>query len=393
MRKEAWAWCGYDFANTIYSMLVVTLAFPVLLNNLFGKDTPTAIGNSVSMFLVVLTLPMLGVVADKTGNGRRYLLWTTVACCVFVALLGPAHGLWSLVVIFALANYFYQLGLVFYNSMLPQVSAGGEEGVVSGWGVSLGYVGALVSILVFMSLQDRIGLRGAFYLAAGLFFFTALPTFFLIKAPARPGRASWSMMADGWRRVLRTLGKVARSPLERNFFIGRFFYAEVLNTITIFMTVYAKNRVGIPEHELPKVWLLLIAAAAIGSAIVGYLVRRRGALPVLLAIIVLWLGVFVGLILFPSKVIFFVLGCVAGALLGGVWVSDRLVLMSIAPAESLNEYFGFYGLVGKVSAVVGPLVFALTSDSFGYAWGLASMLLMFLLGLCFLLLFRRAVRE
>jgi UMF1 family MFS transporter len=390
MRKEAWAWCGYDFANTIFSGIVVTYAFSLHLNAVSGQDSWAGLANSLSMLLAALAAPLAGALADRSGNGRKFLLWSTLLCCLFTGLLGVAGGVVQLVVLFIAANLFYQVALVFYNSLLTDVSSERERGGVSGWGVSLGYVGFIVSLLLVKPIVARYGLAASFYLAAGLFLLFAVPAFRYLPAVGGGIRVGWVMIRQSFRGVAKTLREIVPQRRPRYFLLAKFFYNEALNTVIVFLSVFAVKQVGFGEQEVIRVLILLTLAAVLGSVIIGKLSDIVGAERVLLAVVALWVVVVAGLIFLPGKAAFYGLGSLAGALLGGVWTSDRIVLISLAPPKKLNEYFGFYGLVGKSSAIFGPLSFGLVADLAGYAWAMASVLVMLLIGLCFLVAFRRA---
>jgi len=390
MRKEAWAWCSYDFANTIFSGIVVTYAFSLHLNAVSGQDSWAGFANSLSMFFAALAAPLVGALADRTGNGRRFLLWTTLGCCLFSALLGVATGIVQLVLFFIVANLLYQLALVFYNSLLTDVSSPQERGRVSGWGVALGYTGFIVSLLLVKPVVARYGLEASFYLAAILFLVFSMPTFRYVPLASTRARVRGAILKESLRGVLGTLREIVPQPRPRYFLLAKFFYNEALNTVIVFLSVYAVKHVGFGKQEVISVLIVLTISAVLGSLLVGKLADIVGAERTLLSVIVLWAVVVAGLILIPGKAAFYGLGSLAGILLGGVWTSDRIVLISVAPPKKLNEYFGFYGLVGKSSAVFGPLSFGLVADMAGYAWAMALVLAMMLTGLFFLVAFRRA---
>ena len=130
---------------------------------------------SLSKLLAALTVPIAGALADRTGNGRRYLFHATAFCCLFTLLLGGGAGVLQLVLLFILANYLYEIGLVFYNALLPSVTGKGQMGTVSGWGVSLGYLGSLCSVLLVKHIVNQLSIVGAFYAAAILFLVCSLP--------------------------------------------------------------------------------------------------------------------------------------------------------------------------------------------------------------------------
>ncbi len=153
------AWAFYDFANTIYSMNVVTMYFSLWITvNLAREDFWVSVGNSTSMALVALSLPILGALSDSAGRRLPFLFVFTLGAVLGTAFIGMT-GYWvhheTLLVLlavgfFIVANYAYQGALVFYNALLPEVAGPQNIGKVSGFGVSLGYLGAIVGLLLVM---------------------------------------------------------------------------------------------------------------------------------------------------------------------------------------------------------------------------------------------------
>ncbi|MFQ5893973.1 MAG: MFS transporter, partial [Nitrospinota bacterium] len=145
-RRDVAAWCLYDFANTIFSMNVVSLYFPLWLTaDLGGADLWVSLANSGSMALVALSMPLLGVQADYGQRRRLFLITFTAVACAATAVigLGGRASVAVAVAAFMVANYAYQGGLVFYNAFLPAVAEPDRVGAISGYGVALGYVGAI----------------------------------------------------------------------------------------------------------------------------------------------------------------------------------------------------------------------------------------------------------
>lgn len=162
-RLSVFSWILYDFANTIYSMNVVTMYFSLWVTvNLAREDLWVSFGNSTSMLLVALSMPVLGVISDRRGRRMPFLRGLTllsVSATAFIGLTGYTVTNVSLKIIlavafFILANYAYQGALVFYNALLPVVSDTRRMGRISGYGVSFGYIGAVVGLLMVMPFME-----------------------------------------------------------------------------------------------------------------------------------------------------------------------------------------------------------------------------------------------
>jgi len=157
--RQIFSWAIYDFANTIFSMNVVTMYFSLWITvNLAREDFWVSVGNSASMLLVALSLPILGAISDSVGRRIPYLFIFTIGSVLGTALIGMVsywvpNGVWQLafaVLCFIVANYAFQGALVFYNALLPQISTPRTIGRISGLGVSMGYLGAIIGLLMVM---------------------------------------------------------------------------------------------------------------------------------------------------------------------------------------------------------------------------------------------------
>lgn len=157
-KKAIFSWILYDFANTIYSMNVVSIYFALWITvNLGKEDLWVSAGNSASMFFVALTLPILGTWSDFLKQRLHFLMIFTFICIVATAAIGlSGYYLDDLllviiaVTLFTIANYAYQGALVFYNAMLPQLSPPEKMGKISGYGVAAGYLGAILGLLMVL---------------------------------------------------------------------------------------------------------------------------------------------------------------------------------------------------------------------------------------------------
>lgn len=180
------SWTLYDFANTIFSLNIVTTYFPLFITNLGLGALVYTVPQSVSQLIIALICPLIGGLSDK-GGGRRmpWLIGTTLFCIGMTIVMGlpPGSFVWLIIGAYVLANVFYQISLIFYDALLPSVSTTETWGTISGWGVGIGYAGALLGgILVGKIIPIPSGAeQSAFIPSALLFLLFALPCFIFVR--------------------------------------------------------------------------------------------------------------------------------------------------------------------------------------------------------------------
>jgi UMF1 family MFS transporter len=301
------SWILYDFANTAFSMNVVSLYFGTwIIIHLSQPDFVVSLANSLSMVFVAVTLPVLGDWADRKGTKIFSLAVFTGFCIVGTAMLGflgMVKGSITLIVaaafvVFVIANYSYQGGLVFYNALMPSVSTPKNIGRISGYGVALGYVGSIAGLAIAGIFVDgelfgiKIkeitagGAPAAFIPTAVLFLAFALPIFVFLKEPPLPWekKQSWKIN-DSYKRVFKTLVSTKEHSGLVRFLIAKLFYEDSIQTIIIYMGVYAQKVVGFSLAETRQFFITLIPSAILGSAFCGIMTDHYGPKKVLQAVI------------------------------------------------------------------------------------------------------------
>ncbi len=255
-KRAVLSWALYDLANTIFSMNIVSLYFSLwVVNEMGGSDANYGNANSISMALMFFTAAILGALSDQAGRRKPFLIITTLLCVSFTALLGTG-GLAISLVFFVVANYLFQGGLIFYDSLLPVVSTEENRGRVGGFGVGLGYMGSFIGVGSGLLLLSRIGYTGIFRLSALLFLLFALPCFFFVKEPARAGAKS--------------LGQIARGALDQTYGRGirsihnwpRYF--AIWAGLGLAQGILAMLLVGLAGNAVR--WWFLPAGLAVGLA-------------------------------------------------------------------------------------------------------------------------------
>jgi MFS transporter, UMF1 family len=394
---EGLAWALYDFANTIFSFAIVSFAMSLWATSFLGEtEGQRWFGWAVfaSVLVNAAVSPVLGAMSDRTGRRKPFLLFFTVLTIVPTALIGLVDiGLGLLA--FAIANFAYQAALIYYDALLPEVARASTRGTLSGIGVGLGYLGTIVSGLLFRFTTDTEGnsTAASFLLIASLFAIFAVPLFVLVRERrplGEPFRAtdvvrSWSQLATSIRHARETPGLL-------RFLVGRFFYTDPVNTAIVVMSAFAVFAVGFTQAEALNILLVLTVVAVIASFGWGWLNDRIGPKRTLLIVLATWAVGLGMLTLTLEPVPFLVAGALLGAGLGGVGVTDRLLLFRLTPPARIGESLGVYGLVGKLSALIGlPLytnIVATLEPEIGdgaYQIAIASLLVILAVGIAFLI--------
>lgn len=389
------SWALYDLANTIFSYAVVSYAMSLWVVERLGPSDGQfwfGVAAAGSVLLNAMVSPVLGAISDRGGRRLPYLLtFTALTIAATLAIAGTDIAAVGLV-LFTIANFAYQAALIYYDATLATVARPEARGRLSGIGVAIGYCGTLIVaglILVLDSGSSSL----TFLLAGGLFTIFAIPIFLVVKEPAATGYrfdirdalASWSQLATTFRHA----GEV---PGLRRFLVARFFYTDPVNTVIVVMSVFATQAIGLTEGEANIVLLTLTIVAVFASLGWGRLTEAIGPKQTLLIVLGTWT---VGLLITGSVLSFptFIAGGVLlGAGLGGVWTSDRVFLLRLAPADRIGEFFGLYGLAGKFSAVTGPVLYGtivsvLIDAGFGagaYQVGILSFVVLLLVGVALL---------
>jgi UMF1 family MFS transporter len=363
------SWVLYDLANTIFSMGVVSLYFSLYVRDAVGADRADSVysvATAVSMALIFVISPLLGAMTDRAPRRMPFLVWSTVLCCACTALL--ARGPFALsIVLFVAANAVYQAGVQFYDALLPEVTTETNRGRVSGLGVGIGYVGSYMAVGLGFLIEDRATL---FTLIAALFLLFALPCFFFVRERGNPTPRpllTWSAIRSSTADTLAALRSTRQFPGLARFLLGRVFYTDAINTVIAFMSLYAVSvatsagRSGETAEDLVRVVMMAaITCAIVGGVVWGRVVDRLGPKRTLTIVLQLWIATFVlasaiGLFALPVAFLY-VVAAMVGVALGGIWAADRPYMLRLTPPHRVGEFYGLYGMVGRFSAIFGPLI-------------------------------------
>ncbi|MGH8874324.1 MAG: MFS transporter [Acidimicrobiia bacterium] len=382
----------YDLANTIFVFGVITLYFPTWLVVERGfPDSALALATALAGMVVILVSPWVGARTDHHGRRLPTLVGTTSVTIVATALLAtlpPAQSLWLL----GVALVGFHVGSVVYDALLPDVSTPANRGLVSGVGVGVGYVGSFLALgigtLALTGLD--LGYPAVFRAIAAGFLVFALPSFLLVRERPRlpltgaaPGLARVAAsLAGSWRRAL-------GYPGVTRFLVSRFLYTDAINTLILFVAVYAQAELGFDLEGSTLLVGTAILVAVAGGVAAGRLVDRVGPGLMLRVVLVLWMATIlatVGAALTGATWAAWLIGPASGLALGGTWTADRVLMARISPPRHLGEFYGLYATVGRFASVLGPLVWGAIVDLLGWGRNAAMIALAAFIGLALLVL-------
>lgn len=370
--RKIFVWTLFDFANTSFSITIVTFVFAVYFKETIAENKPIgdfywSLGTSISMLIVALISPILGAIADHSAGKKRFLLFFTLLCILFSSLLYFVEGGMILtgIILFIIANIGFEAGLVFYDAFLPEITEEKNFGRTSGYGYAMGYVGSLVSLLIVYPLVANELVRITFPISAVFFLIFAIPLFLYLHDTKKPIEVQKSYFKIGIDRVRFTLTHLKQYKNLAAFLVAFFFYIEGVNTAIYFSGIYAKTTLQFSLTELTIFFMVAQTTAVFGSVVFGIVADSIGQKRTIFITLFLWLIVIVSASVVDSKEIFFVVGAAAGLGMGSTQSVSRSLMSKLTPSDKKTEFFGFYSFFGKSSAVLGPLVFGLVSWSSG----------------------------
>jgi UMF1 family MFS transporter len=412
-RRVIFGWAMYDWANSAYITTIAVAILPMYFagvivpekgfsigGTLFAAETLWGFMVSAAAFIVFVMAPALGAIADYCSAKKRFL-FTFCAMGVTAATLIPIAGrgdVWLTIVLFVISQVGFVGGNVFYDAFLPQIAEPGQEDRVSSKGFAYGYVGGGIQFagaLLLIALHDTFGLTqsGAArigMLTAALWWggFAALAAYFLREPKSRrvrrpppfPGYAGYLVL--GYARVWRTLRQVRKLKFLAVFLLAFLIYNEGVQTVIQMATIYGKQELKLSATALMVTLLLVQIVAVFGALSFSWIAGRTGTKRAVMLSLLVWSGVVIYAYFITTAVQYFILGIIVGLVLGGSQAISRSFYSTMIPEDSGAEFFAFYSVVNKFSAVWGPFIFALIRHWTGSSRNaILSVIIFFLLGI------------
>jgi MFS transporter, UMF1 family len=374
-KKSVWAWCMYDWANSSFATTVLAAFFPVFFKTFWNHGVePTVstarlgLATGVGGLAVALLSPMLGAMADAGRAKKKFLAFFLVIGTLSTAsFYCVPMGAWKWAfVLIVFAELGFSCGNLFYDSLLVNVARKSEMDMVSSMGYAVGYAGGglLFALNVLMtwkpawfrlaSAADAV--RASFLTVAVWWFIFALPIMLFVKEQAKATGSLIAVIKDGFRRLNQTAIKISRRRTLWIFLLAYWLYIDGIYTV-IFMATDFGLAIGLSSFSLMLAILLAQFVALPSSIGFGKLAGRIGTEKAILCGIAVYVCICgAGTFLLRSSIDFMVIAALVGSAQGGVQALSRSYFAKIVPADEAAEYFGFLNLVGKFSAIVGPML-------------------------------------
>ena len=393
-KKQIISWSLYDFANQPYTTLIITFIYSAFFVNYIAGDEQQgtflwANAISITAITVAFISPILGAFADNTGYRKSFLVFFTLICCLFTSLLYfPDKGDIFLALTFVvISNISFEMGTVFCNSYLNDLSSKKNIGKISGNAWGLGFVGGLLALLVSFLLFDvnnSSEVKQVNLFVAAWFLIFSLPTFFFLKDSKRQ-KINKENILSSFNSILQTFKEISKYKIIVRFLIARLFYNDGLITIFALGGIYAIGTLNFTMQEVLILGIVLNVFAALGSFVFGLIEDRIGVRKVInLSLVILVISTFLAFIspwtMYP-KIFFWTSGVLLGTMVGPNQSCSRSYMAQIIPEDKKNEFFGFYAFTGKATSFLGPLMFGFLTKIYSQQIGLLSVLVFFIIGL------------
>jgi len=387
LTRQIFGWMMYDFANSAFTTIIVTVVYSVyFINHVVGGDPGygemlwgRAVG--LSMTLVALTAPILGAVADYSRSKKKFLFINCYLTVIFTALLyfvgqgDITRGM----LFFILANYAFNSANVFYDAFLPEITSVENIGKVSGYGWALGYVGGLVALLGSLVLINT-NVRLIFPMIAVHFFIFSLFTFFWLKEVRLPSKRT-NYFRVGFHRIVSTLKNIRKHPQLLKFILSYFIYNDGITTVIVFASIYGITRFGMTTRDMLIYFILAQFTSILGSAAFGWLTDKTSAKLSLSYSLIIWIIVVIWAFFCNSATEYYFVGLAAGLAIGSSQSNSRTMLSRLTPLTRQAEFFGFYTLTGRLSSIIGPVLYGWIAHATGdIRYSILSIMLFFIIG-------------
>ncbi|MFC1781808.1 MFS transporter, partial [Planctomycetota bacterium] len=381
-RKTIISWAMYDWANSAFATTIMAVFFPIFFKQYWsvGADVNLSTArlgtaNSLAGLVVAVLAPVLGAIADCGTSKKKFLLFfafmgMVMTCCLYMV----SQGNWPLaVVLYVAATIGFSGSNIFYDSLITVVASDRKMNMVSALGYSLGYLGGgtLFTFNVWMVLRpETFGLADQnaavrfSFLTVGIWWavFT-IPLILFVREPHGVETISGlKMVRAGLAQIRDTFGHIRRNRMVFLFLLAYWFYIDGVDTI-IRMGVDYGQSLNLNQNDL-IIAVLVIQFVGFPSAIAyGYLGNRIGARRGIFIAIIIYIGITISgaFIREGNEFQFYLLAIAIGLFQGGIQALSRSYYAGIIPKDKSAEYFGFYNMLGKFAAVMGPALVGLVS--------------------------------
>jgi UMF1 family MFS transporter len=420
------AWTMYDWAISVYNLVIGTTFFPIyflaVTKSFYGEDTVPLLGRtfknsalynyslSAAYLLIAIMLPILSAIADSAGNKKSFMRFFCylggVACVGMYWFTGQNVGWGVLCLMFAVIGYVGSI--VFYNSYLPEICTEDQMDRVSARGFAMGYIGSVIlqmigfGLVVYFKGQDPPDkLSGPLFtfVLTGLWWvgFAQIP-FALLKDRGVRHTKKVNYVSKGFKELRKVWMQVKELSVLRLYLVAFFFYSMGVQTVMLAASMFGDRVLRLPNEKLIITLVIVQLVGIAGAILMSRISKAVGNLNLLLGIVVLWVGICVSAYGVANlkeagldvEIYFYGLAASVGLVMGGIQSMSRSTYGKLMPeTKDTASFFSFYDVTEKVAIVIGIFTFGFVDELFGMKNSVLALIIFFVLGFMGLLIARR----
>jgi UMF1 family MFS transporter len=384
-RRALWAWALYDWGNSAFSTTVMAGFFPIFFKQYWSAGSEVTrstfhlgVANSSASIAVALAAPVLGAIADRGAHKKRLLLVFALFGATMTSALYfvPKGDFWHAALCYALATAGFEASLVFYDSLLVAVATPEQSDRASAFGYALGYLGGglLFALNVAMALKPAlfglpdagVGVRVSFLMVGAWWALFTLPLMRHVPEPSDAATSAARAVREGLAQLRATLRRIAGMRDVLRFLLAYWLYIDGVGTVVMMAVDYGLS-LGFRSSSLTLALLITQFVGFPAALVFGRLGAAIGSKRAVL----IGLCVYIGVTLFGYRMQtereFYALAVAIGLVQGGVQSLSRALYSRLIPKHEAAEFFGFYNMLGKFAAILGPALMGWVSLHTGSA--------------------------
>jgi UMF1 family MFS transporter len=393
-KKVINGWAMYDWANSVYSLVITTTFFPVYYTEMtraspfngevhfFGRTfVNTALYNYALAFtylIVAITLPILSSIADYKGNKKKFMqVFCTLGAisCSCLYFFTPENFGFGIICMMTAAFGFYS-SLVFYNSYLPEIAAEKDRDNVSAKGFTYGYIGSVLMQMIgfaLVVLWDKIPflqsageavrltflLVGIWWIGFAQITFNRLPK----SVGSQKVNRTKNFISGGFLELKKVFLQLIKMAVLKRYLFAFFFYNMGVQTIMLVAANFGSKVLNLPSTNLIITMVLVQLIAIAGAYLVSALSGIFGNLQVLIGVVIFWIGICIGGYFMQTETHFYILAVAVGLVMGGIQTLSRSTYSKLMPVTTdTASFFSFYDVTEKIAIVIGLTSFGFIEE-------------------------------
>jgi len=417
-KKVVRGWAMYDWANSVYSLVITTTFFPIYFNAVtkkqFGSEMVTFLGRkfvnsslydyslAAAYLFIALLYPVLTSIADTRGNKKAFMKFFCYMGAASCALLYFFNGsnLWLGILCCMVAAMGYIGSMVFYNAFLPEIAAPADRDRVSAMGFSYGYIGSVILqvigfvLVVTLTADPLLGPRITFLLV-GLWWAGFAQISFAVLPETKSSRpVNAKIITEGFSEMKKVYREIKKLPILKKFLRGFFFYSMGVQTVMLAATLFGVKMLQLEDTKLIITMVVIQLVAIPGAIWTSRLSGKFGNLKVLIAMVSFWIVICIAAyytVIFKERggnpeIGFYALAIAVGLIMGGIQSLSRSTYSKLMPeTKDTASYFSYYDFTEKIAIVIGMFIFGLMEEITGSMKNsVLSLILFFALGMVWL---------